>query len=111
MSVINGTTLARLSATANTLLYTIVINNVRNPPSTRLFSFQVSVKDISNIPYYSLTSPSYQITTPFQLTPTITSANCTNSASNTIKITFSYLPFNPSGAVIIDDTSALPFQG
>ena len=37
------------SATANTLLYTIVINNVRNPPSTRLFSFRVSVKDISNI--------------------------------------------------------------
>lgn len=69
------------------------------------------MKDISNISYYSLTSPSYQITTPFQLNPTITVANCTNSAFNTINISFSYLPFNPSDAIIIDDSSALPFQG
>ena len=43
-----------ISVSSTTLVYVISINNVRNPQSTQLYSFSISIADLSGISYYNL---------------------------------------------------------
>jgi hypothetical protein len=111
LSQINNSIMANISISAQTQLYTIAINNLRNPPSTKYFSFKISIYDSSNLIYYTLLSPNYQVLNTYQVTPQVALSNCTNSATNNIAITFPYLPFMPSSALIIDDSTAFALKG
>lgn len=111
LTVTNGSILANITVSSSTAIYSIVINNLRNPVSTQFFNFQVSIADTNNLPYYTLLSNNYQAATALLLTPQVTSSNCTNSASNVLAVTFPFLPFLPSGALVVDDPSAKTLQG
>jgi hypothetical protein len=111
LTVVNGSITANISISSLVQVYTVVVNNMRNPTSTKYFSFRVAVYDITNLPYYTLLSSNYQVTTPFTITPQETSNNCMNSAPNTLSIVFPYLPFTPSSALMVDDPSAASIKG
>jgi hypothetical protein len=111
LPLVNGSIVANISISAQTQLYSIAINNLRNPTSTKYFSFKVSIFDINSLVYYTLISSNYQITTPYQVTPQVSSSNCMNSASNNVTITFPYLPFMPTTGLIIDDPAASALKG
>jgi hypothetical protein len=111
LALVNNSIIANVSITAITTFYTIVINNLRNPSSTKHFSFRVSILDVNNFVYYTLLSSVYQVTTPFLVVPQVTSSNCTNSAINTLTITFPFLPFTPTNALLIDDSTASLVRG
>jgi hypothetical protein len=89
----------------------VVVNNLRNPNSTRYFSFKAVLTDSSGLPYYSLTSSNYQAALPYPLTPTATLSNCIVLQASTLAVTFPFLPFLPSSAVILDDPAASLVRG
>lgn len=111
LNLVNNSIVANISITAMTSIYTIVINNLRNPSSTKHFSFRISILDTNNLVYYTLLSSNYQVTTPFLVIPQVTSSNCTNSAINTLTITFPFLPFTSTNALMIDDSTASLVRG
>lgn len=111
LSLLNGSISANISISSLVQVYSVVVNNLRNPNSTKYFSFRAAIYDVNNLPYYSLVSNPYQVSTAYPLTPQASSSNCTNSAPNTLTLLFPYLPFTPSSAVMVDDSSAPSLKG
>lgn len=72
ITVVNASISVNVSISAITQFYTININNLRNPASTKYFSFKVNVYDINNLVYYTLTSTNYGVTFTYQITPMVT---------------------------------------
>ena len=90
--------------------YTININQVRNPPSTKPYKFSFSLHNLNNS-YYISTSTNYQATIPYTINPIVTSSNCINSQPNIITLVFPFLPFAATDALVIDDSSAQTYKG
>lgn len=107
----SGYILTNTSVSSGISLYAITLSNCRNPPSTRYFNFQVSLTDKANLVYYTLSSPYFQASTPFAITPSVTSSSCTNLQSNTVTVTFPYLPFAVSSGLIVDKEGASYLAG
>lgn len=107
----SGYIITNTSISESTSLYTIVLANCRNPTSTRYFSFKVSLTDSNNQVYYTLTSPYFQASTPYPLTPSVSSSSCTNGQLNTLSVNFPYLPFTPTSGFIVDQEGAAYLVG
>lgn len=69
LAVVNGSITANISISSLVQVYAVVMNNLRNPTSTKYFSFRVAIYDINNLPYYTLLSSNYQVTAPYAITP------------------------------------------
>lgn len=110
-STINGTLQANITIVRTILIYSVVISALRNPPSTRPYNLKISLTDSAGLPYYQLTSPNYQASQPAVIQPTASLSACTNSMATTLQISFSYLPFLPAGAFLVNDASAANVQG
>jgi len=110
-SVSNSFITANISISKTTSVYYISVNNLRNPNSTAFFSFKGTVNDLNGLTYYSIDSSNYRSGIPYALAASATSSNCTNSQANNLTLSFSFLPFTPSSAVITDDSSATLLKG
>ncbi len=110
-STSNGYIRLNITVSQSITVYIVNINNLRNPNSTKFFNFKVKLTNIDGLVYYTLTSPSYQASKPYQLTPTVNSSSCLNSQSTIVTINFPFLPFTPLQAVTVDDSSASAFNG
>jgi hypothetical protein len=111
LTLSNDSLMANISVSLLTSIYVVTINNLRNPNSSKFYSIQAALSNINNIVYYTIVSSNFQATQPYLITPQVTSQNCNNSQSNTLKIVFPFLPFQPTNALMIDDTSAASFSG
>jgi hypothetical protein len=113
-SVINNQQIViNVTVSSQTLIYSILLSNIRNPTSTQPFQFNIDIYGQVNssslyLIYYSIKSEYFSVTQPYNITSfTKNTSSCMNSQPSILNITIASLPFYPSSALMIDNPTVV----